>query len=242
MVTAHVAGNRIRCTQCQQKLLVPPGRERVTCPKCNASLSVRTKETKAVRKPPTKKWYVHTSGGDEFGPVDRSEIDQWVEEGRIEADDQLLRDGWDEWKWAQEVFPQHFDGEIEDEEDDNPFNFGESKGGYSSHSNYGGAVSSRGGGGGGGYQRPDRGSTILMLGIVSFVFNPVFIMSIVTIMMANADLAAMRRGDMNRAGEGNTKMGKMFAMISAGLGIAAIVIGLLVFMMLIAGGAAASNM
>ena len=51
-------------------------------------------------------WYVQTAEGAEYGPVTRKELDAWVVEERIDVDCQLLQDGWDQWKWAEEVYPQ----------------------------------------------------------------------------------------------------------------------------------------
>lgn len=51
-------------------------------------------------------WYLQTDDGEQYGPVDREELDAWVAEGRIDGTCQLLCDGWDQWKWADEVFPE----------------------------------------------------------------------------------------------------------------------------------------
>jgi DNA-directed RNA polymerase subunit RPC12/RpoP len=50
-------------------------------------------------------WYLQTDDGEQYGPVDREELEAWVAEGRIDGTCQLLCDGWDQWKWADEVFP-----------------------------------------------------------------------------------------------------------------------------------------
>ena len=36
----------------------------------------------------------------------RRELDAWFSDGRIDQTCQLLRDGWEQWKWADEVYPQ----------------------------------------------------------------------------------------------------------------------------------------
>ena len=51
-------------------------------------------------------WYLQTDDGEQYGPVDREELNAWVAEGRIDGTCQLLCDGWDQWQWADEVFPQ----------------------------------------------------------------------------------------------------------------------------------------
>ncbi len=51
-------------------------------------------------------WYLQTDDGEQYGPVDRAELNAWLAEGRIDSACQLLCDGWDQWKWADEVFPE----------------------------------------------------------------------------------------------------------------------------------------
>ncbi len=51
-------------------------------------------------------WYMQTDDGEQYGPVDREELNEWLAEGRIDATCQLLCDGWDQWQWADEVFPE----------------------------------------------------------------------------------------------------------------------------------------
>jgi LSD1 subclass zinc finger protein len=61
---------------------------------------------------------------------------------------------------------------------------------------------------------PHRGGLILTLGILSLVFHCVPLGIAAWVMGAN-DLAAMRRGEMNRAGEGVTQAGRICGMISS---------------------------
>jgi len=49
---------------------------------------------------------VRTEDGETFGPVPKSELDEWVSEGRLTADTQILRDGADQWQWATDEYPQ----------------------------------------------------------------------------------------------------------------------------------------
>ncbi len=55
-------------------------------------------------------WYLQTDDGEQYGPVDREELDAWLAEGRIDGTCQLLCDGWDQWQWADKVFPQLAEG------------------------------------------------------------------------------------------------------------------------------------
>ena len=45
-----------------------------------------------------------TSDGASYGPVSKHELDQWLNEGRIDAGCQLLQDGAPAWQWASDVY------------------------------------------------------------------------------------------------------------------------------------------
>lgn len=86
-------------------------------------------------------------------------------------------------------------------------------------------------------QQPHRGTMILVLGILGLVLC--VICGIIAWVMANADLRAMQAGQMDRAGEGLTKAGKICGMISVILNV--IGIGLWLVMVLVMGAAAAAG-
>ena len=83
---------------------------------------------KPAPKPAEDKWYLQTEEGEQYGPVDRAEIEAWLADGRIDDTCQLLKDGWEQWKWAEEVFPEVTNAAEQPESDngdeadeDNPF-------------------------------------------------------------------------------------------------------------------------
>jgi hypothetical protein len=51
-------------------------------------------------------WFVQTSDGSEYGPVTKAELEQWITEDRLDSESQILQEGWTQWKWAEDVFPQ----------------------------------------------------------------------------------------------------------------------------------------
>lgn len=51
-------------------------------------------------------WYVKTAEGELYGPAPQSELREWIAEGRIDDQCQILRAGWKQWQWADEVFPE----------------------------------------------------------------------------------------------------------------------------------------
>lgn len=50
-------------------------------------------------------WYVRTPEGEEFGPVDRKEMEDWLEEGRLDEECAVRADDWKHWQRAHFVFP-----------------------------------------------------------------------------------------------------------------------------------------
>lgn len=126
----------IQCQQCNARFRVGEQYvgKRVKCAKCRATILVEEAEPLAaeavevvpeVQKPATKQpaakgptaakkpaaeaagdWFMQTEEGEQYGPVSKADLDAWVAEGRLDAGCQVLRDGWEQWKWAEEVFPQ----------------------------------------------------------------------------------------------------------------------------------------
>jgi hypothetical protein len=63
------------------------------------------------KRPPLPKnvadqWYLHAHDGKQYGPVPRSDLDNWLNEGLISAQCQLMREGDSQWQPATNVFPQ----------------------------------------------------------------------------------------------------------------------------------------
>ncbi len=68
------------------------------------------------------------------------------------------------------------------------------------------------------YMRPHRGTMVLVLGILGIVIN-CFILGIISWVMGNTDLSAMRAGTMDPSGEGLTQAGRICGIISVVLGV-----------------------
>lgn len=60
--------------------------------------------------------------------------------------------------------------------------------------------------------RPHRGRTIVILGVLGFVFAP---FGFVAMFLGKRDLRDMQAGTMDRSGEALTKLGRMLAFVSA---------------------------
>ncbi len=94
----------VSCPSCSHRLRAPDtaAGKRVKCPKCKSVIQVPAAES----APAAEMWHVKTADGAEYGPVPKSELDQWCEEGRLTEDCQVLRDGGDQWQWASDLYPQ----------------------------------------------------------------------------------------------------------------------------------------
>jgi hypothetical protein len=89
------------CEHCGKTLRVRDdlAGKKVKCPHCQGVVRVPAQA-------PVEKWYLQTEDGETYGPVVRSELDRWSQEGRITADCQVLREGTDQWQWATDLYPQ----------------------------------------------------------------------------------------------------------------------------------------
>jgi len=127
------AGKKVKCPTCKQPILVPgeptsgsagSSGEVVQSGQISAAQSSAqqrppvldkpaaskpdgaTAKTIATKKQAADKWYLQTEEGEQYGPVTKAELDQWLAEGRIDASCQILCEGWDQWRWAEDVYPQ----------------------------------------------------------------------------------------------------------------------------------------
>jgi len=53
-----------------------------------------------------KPWYVSPPGSGQFGPADRTLVEQWIEEGRVTAATLVWQEGWSDWQRADHYFVQ----------------------------------------------------------------------------------------------------------------------------------------
>ena len=49
-------------------------------------------------------WRVMTADQRVFGPISGEALDSWVREGRIDRYCQVLMDGWEQWRWAADIY------------------------------------------------------------------------------------------------------------------------------------------
>ncbi len=125
----NLAGKKTKCPQCRQALVLPAAEGSTGGPPASNTVSgnragaaarnVKSQTGQQSPKPasstgthagslksPVAQWYMRTPDGQDFGPITQQDLDHWVGEGRLDADCMVLCDGWEQWKWASDVYPQ----------------------------------------------------------------------------------------------------------------------------------------
>jgi hypothetical protein len=163
-------------------------------------------ETVYKVQPEAEKWQVRTPDGRVYGPVPKTELDQWVKDGRIPPEAMLHSGSAAMWRPAGEVYPQlHRTGRLSAAS--NPFTEQPSANPFRAPT----AGSSTA------WQRPHRGTMILIFGILGWVVC--FIFAPIAWAMGSADLRDMRRGQMDNSGMSLTQAGMILGMIATILGL-----------------------
>jgi hypothetical protein len=202
----------LNCTGCGRPLRLPDSLagKQAKCPQCRTVFAVPGGRPTAASTARSERWHVHTAEGETFGPVTRHELDQWVSEGRLTADCQVLQEGDQEWRWASEVYPdlgsqrsEESTFAIETRRSDRPSVITPGSVTVVPDS----ARPRR--------LHPHRGTLILVLGILSLVAcGP---LGLPAWIMGSADLKAMRAGRMDRSGESQTQVGMILGIIACAI-------------------------
>lgn len=111
------AGKVTRCKACGAALQIPTAdgegnaMQQSSLPVAQiVSDATQQPAAPAKRPPPLKsaadKWFLHSHDGNQYGPVTRGELDNWLRDGLITPGCQLLREGESQWQPAAVVFPQ----------------------------------------------------------------------------------------------------------------------------------------
>lgn len=101
-------GKEAKCPQCKKGFTIAPVNEGTPAADKVPSVAVTPVSIQPSVTPISSQpmWHVQTADGAHYGPVTKSDLDAWVTDGRLDADCQVLLDGWDQWKWAEEVYPE----------------------------------------------------------------------------------------------------------------------------------------
>ena len=117
------AGKKVKCPYCQASVrvagerpeassaLVSPfaksgGSSQVAPPPPPQQGAATAPKQPAATSSGKREWHVMTDDNDTYGPVSRAELERWVTEGRLDDTCQVLCEGWEQWQWADEVFPE----------------------------------------------------------------------------------------------------------------------------------------
>lgn len=215
------AGKLARCPHCQTIYTVPSASFRPPSPFAETSpypAAASAPFPSAASQPKSGgRWTLKTPDGLTFGPVPRSELDAWLNQGRITPQSQLQQEGSAQWLWAGQVYPQL----------GSPPAGGFPTPGSSAGNPFADQPSAPGPNpyappaSGGAYNWPTtgyrfreqhRGGAILAMGIVGIFCC--WIIPIVTTVMAIIDLQKMSAGTMDPSGRGLTIVGLVCSVLT----------------------------
>jgi hypothetical protein len=209
------------CKVCAKKLRVGDefaGRK-ARCPHCKTVYTVPDVPSggdEVALTPATEQWRVRTQDGAIYGPVSKSELDQWVQEGRVADTSELQQVGTSSWAAATAIYPTLRRGAA-GAQASNPF--GDQASVPTSVANPYASPStphrSRA-------VAPHRGGMILTFGILGFLCCQIF--SIAAWVMGHNDLQEIRAGRMDPQGQGLTQAGMIIGIIGTVLMIIAILL------------------
>ncbi|MCA9186584.1 MAG: DUF4190 domain-containing protein [Pirellulaceae bacterium] len=220
----------LTCGGCRRRLRLADEHAgmRAVCPECNETFTVPSVSEPAheaieraigTSAAEAAEWSMLTPDQQVYGPVVRSQLEQWVREGRVSAACKL-KQGEGRWQTASVFFPELDVSRttVPPRQPHNPFADRDVVSNYQSP----GAT---------GYQprasnvEPHRGVLVLVLSILGWAVFPLF--SVAAWILGASDLKQMRRGRMDPSGEGLTRAGVIIAMIQC------VLLGFVLFIALI---------
>ncbi|MDA7980077.1 MAG: DUF4190 domain-containing protein [Pirellulales bacterium] len=176
-------------------------------------------------------WHVHAHSGQRYGPIEREELDRWVNEGRLTARCQVWMDGWPEWRMAPEIFPQ-INAQASQAAAGAAQQQASQQMGTAAGSPYAapqtpshmtpGAYTNPGS-----HLLPDRGATILVLGLLGLLLCA--FLGIPAWIMGSSDLKEIDAGRRDPTGRGMTQAGMILGIIACVLMIVIIGIYAVIF-------------
>lgn len=162
---------------------------------------------------PDELWHLKIEDGRTFGPVPKSELDQWCEENRVTATCFLRRHSDSTWIAAGNVYPQLGSPA---EVSSNPFRDDVKTAGPAGYPQTG-------------YRQPHRGGVILTFGILGLFGCGCIVFlgfGIAAWAMGANDLKAMNEGRMDDSGRSLTQTGQILGMIGCGIAIVTTILGI----------------
>ncbi|MEX0820369.1 MAG: hypothetical protein WD070_12285 [Pirellulaceae bacterium] len=218
------------CKGCARKLRVGDeyaGRK-ARCPHCKTVYTVPSADADLPHEPSGAPggWRLRTKDGAVFGPVSKSELDGWVQEGRLDSTSQLQQYGEETWRPASEFYPSLAPTPVSDF---NPLSseptFSPPASNPYSSPRATGTPMARG-------YHPHRGGLILTLSLLGFACCQLF--SIAAWVMGYADMKEINAGRIDPEGRGLTQAGMIIGIIGTGLMVLGIVAQIIIVLIAIA--------
>lgn len=200
------------CPKCSRRLRVgdSDAGKHARCPQCLHVFPIEdggAAEGESTDPASTERWLMR--GGDQaiYGPVNKTELDLWVSEGRLTAETKVRQEDDPNWHDAVSLYP-HL-SPTHASPSSNPYS--DSAGSPNPYASPVITPRPRAHG----LARPHRGATILVLGILGLMANSCacLIPGICAWYMGSEDLNAMRAGRMDPSGQGITMAGMVLGII-----------------------------
>jgi hypothetical protein len=205
----------VECGGCGRRLEVDEqfAGQTAACPLCHARFEIPMPAVAegAAAEPVT--WSMKTPEGRIYGPVAKSELDQWVSEGRVSLDCGLREMDDEAWRPADETDPVLLPGAGIAPARGNPFAPAPF---YVTQAGVPVSVRAEPATARPAYLAPHRGGLILALGVLSFLTTFLMacpVLSFLAWTMGTRDLREMREGRMDPSGMGMTQAGMVLGML-----------------------------
>ncbi len=210
-VDDEYAGQLARCPQCQRVYTVPPADVRKADERDSDSPPVGPPEATSFETAESDGWWLRTPEGQTYGPVDRSKLNRWLEQGRVAADCDLRHGSLGTWRPASQLFSELSAMEPRAKP------FAEGRGAAARPA---------------AAQEPHRGALILGLGLAGLLVTCP-LLSVMAWMLGNRDVRKMRDGTMDPTGMGMTEAGRVVGMLLCMLWIAVFTVAIFVLFVVI---------
>jgi phage FluMu protein Com len=200
------AGKKARCPRCQTISPIPVGPAEALVDTSPSAVATAWPGNN-LHASATEMWLLRVDDGSQYGPVSRSELDAWLEQGRVTPRSQLqnTRDG--RWRPAGEIYAA-LGRSPEAEPRANPFRDPPVENPYAPPSDLLGQRPSTP------WQEPHNGGAVLAIGILTVMLCA--LLGPVTVYLGHQSLASIRQGRMDPSGHGLVLAGTVLGWIGTG--------------------------
>ena len=99
-------GIRVQCPGCDHSLKV---KDRLAgqigiCPECRRRFPIVAAASPPSSMPDGPRWFVRPPDGAQYGPIDQTTLESWVDQGRVKIGTHLWRDDQLQWRAAEDLF------------------------------------------------------------------------------------------------------------------------------------------